>query len=113
MTALPRVLRPPPATPATGWDSSRLRKAAAADRDAALRLCESMATGLTEEEAQQRLERHGPNEIAAHRPDSWFIRLLHAVRNPLVILLAALAIISLATGDIRAATVMSLMIILG
>ncbi len=113
MTALPRLLRPPAAAPAATWDSTRLRQAAAADRDAALRLCESLATGLSEEEAQRRLERHGPNEIAAHRPDHWLVRLLHALRNPLVILLAVLAIISLATGDVRAATVMTLMIVLG
>ncbi|HET7250733.1 MAG TPA: magnesium-translocating P-type ATPase [Gemmatimonadales bacterium] len=113
MTALPRVLRPPAATPATSWDSARLRQAAAADRDAALQLCESTVSGLTQEEAQRRLALHGPNEIAAHRPDNWFIRLYHALRNPLVILLAALAIISVLTGDLRAATVMTLMIVLG
>jgi Mg2+-importing ATPase len=39
--------------------------------------------------------------------------LLTATRNPLVILLIVLAIISFATGDARAGTVMSLMVILG
>jgi Mg2+-importing ATPase len=39
--------------------------------------------------------------------------LLHTLRNPLVILLAILAIVSVATGDLRAATVMTLMIVLG
>ena len=39
--------------------------------------------------------------------------LAHAVVNPLVILLAVLASISFATGDPRAGTVMSLMIVLG
>jgi Mg2+-importing ATPase len=43
----------------------------------------------------------------------WLWRLLTATRNPLVILLIVLAIISFATGDAHAGTVMSLMVILG
>ncbi len=90
-----------------------MREAGASERDHALRMTHASADGLTEVEARQRLERFGPNEIAAHRPDSWVTRLWHALRNPLVALLAALAVISLLTGDARAATVMTLMIILG
>jgi Mg2+-importing ATPase len=69
--------------------------------------------GLSQVEAERRLAFHGPNEIAAHRPDHWSVRLLYSLRNPLVILLAVLATISLATGDVRAASVMALMIVLG
>ena len=36
-----------------------------------------------------------------------------SLRNPLVILLSALAAISFATGDVRAGTVMCLMVVLG
>jgi len=113
MTVIPRFLRPVAPGSAMAWDPSRLRAAAAGDRDTALRACEATAAGLAQTEAERRLEIHGPNEIAAHRPDNAFLRLFHALRNPLVILLAALAIISLATGDMRAATVMGLMIVLG
>ena len=95
------------------WDAARLRAAAAGGPERALRLCESFATGLTEAEARRRLETFGPNEIAAHRPDPWPVRLLHALRNPLVVLLGVLAVVSLVTGDAAAATVMTLMIILG
>ncbi len=95
------------------WDATRMREAAAANCERALRLCGSEPAGLTEAEALQRLETYGPNEIAAHRPDPWGLRLFHALRNPLVILLATLAVVSLVTGDARAATVMTLMIILG
>jgi len=109
---------PPPrtATGGTGssrWDGARLQEAARLDRDQALRLCSSAGQGLTQSEAAQRLERFGPNEIATQRPVGWPLRLLHALRNPLVVLLAVLAIVSLATGDVRAATVMTLMIGLG
>jgi Mg2+-importing ATPase len=90
-----------------------VQEVARTDRDAALRLCGSASDGLTQEEAERRLATYGANEIAAHGPPPWPRRLLHTLRNPLVILLAVLAAVSLATGDLRAATVMALMIVLG
>ena len=112
----------PPATPRASistssgsvrWDGARLGEAARLPREDALRLCQAAAEGLTQGEAEQRLAAYGPNEIATHGPEGWPVRLWHALRNPLVILLAVLAIVSLATGDARAATVMTLMIVLG
>ena len=75
-------------------ESARLHDAARGDGEEVLRLCQSMAEGLTEQEAQRRLESVGPNEIAAQRPDAWPRRLLRTIRNPLVILLATLAAVS-------------------
>ena len=98
---------------ASGWDAGRVQQAARTTRDDALRLCDSALEGLTQAEAERRLAIHGANEIATQRPVGWPIRLLHTLRNPLVILLAALAAVSLATGDLRAAAVMTLMIVLG
>jgi Mg2+-importing ATPase len=69
--------------------------------------------GLTEEEALARLAEHGPNEVAHERKHGWLHRLYTAARNPLVILLTVLAILSYATGDFRAGTVMLLMVVLG
>jgi len=71
------------------------------------------STGLTEEEAARRLELHGPNEVGRERHEGWLQRLYIAGRNPLVILLTVLAILSYATGDFRAGTVMLLMVVLG
>jgi Mg2+-importing ATPase len=62
---------------------------------------------------QARLARDGPNEIAASKPPGKARRLLGVSRNPLVLLLAVLASVSLATGDIRAAVVIAIMIVLG
>ena len=70
------------------------------------------AAGLTQAEAEQRARTTGPNEVAQEKPQGWFIRLLKIVRNPLVILLAALSAISFATGDARAGTVMAAMVAL-
>jgi len=69
--------------------------------------------GLTGEEAAERLEVFGPNEVAQERRHGWLERLWLAALNPLVILLTLLAILSFATGDFRAGTVMLLMVVLG
>ena len=69
--------------------------------------------GLSEEEAAKRLEQHGPNEVGREKHEGWLERLYLAARNPLVILLTVLAILSFATGDFRAGSVMLLMVILG
>lgn len=88
-------------------DSSRM--------DAA-QLFEKFATsndGLSEEDARRRLEANGPNVLAKDQRTGIGQLLLHSVMNPLVILLGVLACISIATGDFRAGTVMTLMIVLG
>jgi P-type Mg2+ transporter len=69
--------------------------------------------GLSEEEAEKRLEQFGRNEVAAEKEHTWVYRLFTASRNPLVILLTVLATVSYATGDLRAGTVMLLMVVLG
>ncbi len=69
--------------------------------------------GLGEADALKRLNDLGPNVIAEDKHRSWPWHLLTATRNPLVILLIVLAAISFATGDVRAATVMALMVVLG
>jgi len=66
--------------------------------------------GLSEEEAERRLDQYGPNEVAEEKARTWVHRLFTASRNPLVILLTVLATISYATGDGRAGTVMLLMV---
>ena len=73
----------------------------------------SRAAGLTEDEAAARLAQYGPNQIARERRQSWLQRLYLAARNPLVILLTILAILSFATNDYKAGTVMLLMVGLG
>ena len=70
-------------------------------------------TGLTADEAEARLNEHGPNTVAVDGHKSIWLLLWHAVINPLVLLLGVLATISFATGDARAGIVMSLMIVLG
>src|SRR5690242_5068401 len=69
--------------------------------------------GLASAEATRRLGQYGYNEIAREKPLSPFKRLLNHLKNPLVILLAILGIVSRATGDLRATIVIFVMVLLG
>jgi Mg2+-importing ATPase len=68
--------------------------------------------GLTPEEAARRLTEHGLNVLARDQRPGVGTLLLHAVLNPLVILLGVLTTVSLATGDARSAAMMACMIAL-
>ncbi len=92
--------------------SSAVLDAAEKNGDALLQALHTTPEGLTQAEAEQRARTSGPNEVAQERQRGWFIRLLIILRNPLVILLAALSSISFATGDVRAGTVMACMVVL-
>ena len=86
--------------------------AAGKDGDELLRSLRTTGEGLTQVEAEDRARKTGPNVVAQERRRGWFLRLLIILRNPLVILLAALSSISFATGDPRAGSVMAGMVVL-
>ncbi len=73
------------------------------------------ANGLSEEEASARLENYGPNEVAREQRHDWLQRLFVAVRNPLVILLTILALVSFLApqGDPITGVIMLVMVLLG
>ena len=105
---------PPPKRPAGAIQVSPLL--VESSRSEAAQVFASLSTsaaGLSEAEAESRLESHGPNEVAQEVHHGWLFRLMITLRNPLVILLSALATISYVTGDLRAGTVMVMMVILG
>jgi P-type Mg2+ transporter len=82
-----------------------------ADEELLLKL-QTVPGGLTQAEAEDRARLAGPNEVAQEKPQTWPIRLLKIIRNPLVILLGTLSAVSFATGDARAGTVMAMMVVL-
>ena len=92
--------------------SSAVLDAAGKNGDALLQSLHTTPAGLTQAEAEARARTAGPNEVAQERRRGWFMRLLIILRNPLVILLAALSSISFATGDARAGAVMAGMVVL-
>ena len=104
--------------PAKGADKSIhfspiLAEVAMLETSAVFTRMKTAAEGLSDAEAARLLEEVGPNVFISERHHGWLWRLLTATRNPLVILLIVLATISFATGDARAGTVMTLMVILG
>jgi len=111
---LPRNLRRAPRHVSSSIRvSPLLAELAEAEPAVALERLGSSPEGLSDEEAARRLERYGPNVVASDERHTRLRLLLRACLNPLVLLLAVLAIVSLATGDVRAAAVMTVMIVLG
>ena len=110
---LPKLLVQPGRAAVAAGITARLLEAAAAESEKLFSMHVTSATGLSEEEAEQRLEKYGQNAVAQEEGHHWSDLLVMAVLNPLVILLSLLAILSAATGDFRAAIVMLLMVFLG
>ena len=81
--------------------------------DTALKDLESRLSGLSAAEVEARLKRDGLNEIAREKRPSPLMRLWDNVKNPLVILLIALGVLSYLTGDLRATIVIFVMVVLG
>ena len=90
-----------------------LGEAAAHESVEVLQSLGSSLNGLAEAEAEKRLTQYGPNEVGQEKRHEWLHRLWTAVRNPLVVLLTVLAILSFATDDLPGGTVMLSMVILG
>jgi P-type Mg2+ transporter len=92
--------------------SPAVLNAARKDSEEVLRDLRTSWQGLTQSEAERRVESIGPNEVAQEKTPSWALRLLRIIRNPLVILLGTLSAVSFATGDARAGIVMAVMVVL-
>ncbi len=94
-----------------------LHEAAAGDIAQILLRLKTTAAGLAQSEAAERLESVGPNEVGQEKKHEWFLRLYHALRNPLVILLTVLAIVTFATAedktDYAGGLLMLVMVVLG
>jgi Mg2+-importing ATPase len=106
----------PPVKPekADGKDYSvQLLEKARADADTVLKELGTQPEGLSEAEADTRLKQAGPNEIAREKRQSAVMRLLSNIKNPLVLLLLALGVLSYLTGDQRATVVIFVMVVLG
>ncbi len=93
--------------------SEELLQAAHADAATAIATWHTRATGLTGEEAAQRLQQYGHNTVAQDEGRGRLALLGKALVNPLVLLLSLLATVSVVTGDVRAAMVMAAMVVLG
>jgi P-type Mg2+ transporter len=93
--------------------SVQLLEKARADTDTVFKEPGSQLGGLSEAEANIRLKQIGTNEIAREKHQSALMRFLSNLRNPLVLLLMALGVLSFLTGDQRAMVVIFVMVVLG
>jgi Mg2+-importing ATPase len=90
-----------------------LLELARCDEATVLARLDSRPEGLTEAEIAPREITYGPNQIARTKRRSKPRLLLDNVRNPLIILLLVLSLVSYLTGDLRAAVVVLVMVVLG
>ncbi len=93
--------------------SKKLVDAARTDVTTALTQLNTTTNGLSSQEVETRLEEYGPNVVAKEKRQTWLMRLWDNVKNPLVILLIVLGVISFLTGDLRATVIILLMVLLG
>src|SRR5512135_1020395 len=93
--------------------SDQLLEKARVNVDTALKELESRLSGLSAAEVEARIKRDGLNEIGREKRPSPLMRLWDNVKNPLVLLLIALGVLSYLTGDLRATIVIFVMVVLG
>ena len=93
--------------------SAQLLEMAHLDSATVLNKLGSGIDGLSEHEVRVRLKQFGRNTLDWEHRQSSFSRFLSNARNPLVLLLMALGLLSFLTGDLRATVVIFVMVILG
>ncbi len=93
--------------------SKTLVESARLDTPAILEKLNTTQTGLTQEEADARLEQYGFNEVAKEKRQTLLMRLVDNVKNPLVILLSVLGVVSYLTEDIPGTVIIFMMVLLG
>ncbi len=73
---------------------------------------ESDALGLSDLKVEQKREVYGFNQVEQERKLTWYKHLWQCYKNPFNLLLTVLALISYVTEDMRATTVISLMVVI-
>ncbi|MFZ2205275.1 MAG: magnesium-translocating P-type ATPase [Candidatus Magasanikiibacteriota bacterium] len=92
--------------------SDNLLKFAINDSNFALDKLESRVSGLDREEAQKRIKIFGFNDLSEEKKTNHLFRLFKILKDPLNLLLAILAIVSLFVGDTKAATIITIMVLM-
>ncbi len=90
----------------------KLSKFAQNEPDFGLQELNSKLEGLDEQEAKSRLKIYGLNDIAGEKKTNHFLKLLKIGKDPLNLLLSALAVVSFLVGDIKAFSIIILMVFL-
>ncbi|OBH27617.1 magnesium-translocating P-type ATPase [Mycobacterium sp. E342] len=92
-----------------GSEAPKAMLVAAAPLDEVLRRLDSSAAGLSSPEAAARLTRYGPNAVRTHRVNAFAV-LGRQLRNAVLILLAATAVVSYFLGDSMQAVIIGIIL---
>ena len=106
----PTKSRPGPAVPPR--QLLRVIEDAARDINDVFLSLHSSPVGLNRIQALLARDKYGPNEIAHQKAQPWWMQLLLAFHNPFNWLLLILAAVSLFTEDVKAAVVISVMVLI-
>lgn len=68
--------------------------------------------GLSEEQVENRLFEYGKNTISREKPPAWYLMILNNIRNPFILVLISLGVVSYLTEDMRATIVVGIMVVL-
>ena len=71
-----------------------------------------VTSGLSTQEAAARLASHGPNQITAEKPPSVFALALGQLRDPMNIMLVAVAVVSLVIGQVATGVLVAVLVLL-
>jgi Ca2+-transporting ATPase len=80
--------------------------------DVVQELSTDQAAGLSTEEAAARLASHGPNQITAEKPPSVLAVALGQLRDPMNLMLVAVAVVSLVIGQVSTALLVGFLVLL-
>lgn len=69
-------------------------------------------TGMTEQEAQKRMQQYGPNRLATSRKKTWVARIFAQVNNVLIYVLIIAAVVSAFVGEIADALIIGLVVLI-
>lgn len=103
--------RPPPQARDGPQGEAAMEAIATMPLEELLAQLDSGAAGLSEQEADRRRRLCGPNEIPRQGTPSWPAQLLASGSNPLVVLLGALAALSLVSGEAESALIILTIVI--
>jgi len=100
------------ASVAAAQGERELLECAALSAESVLARLGTSEKGLTPEQVEERLERFGHNEVEHARQLGFIGEIIDRSKNPLVIQLLVIAVVSLLMGDARASAVVGLMVVL-
>jgi Mg2+-importing ATPase len=93
-------------------DEKHLVEVCSAPASQAMQIMDSNERGLSTEEAEQRLEKYGRNEITQTRRLNFLQDILRRLKSPLVIQLIVIAVVSSIIGELKSAVMVCVMIVL-